>query len=46
MIKKRYGESKIVPVRFHLKEVEVLDKKRKGATRSDFIRAKVLDMKV
>lgn len=43
-MKRKYAPSKIVPVRFHKEELQLLHKKRKKMKVSDYIRSKVLDL--
>lgn len=40
MTKRIYAPSKIIPVRFHADELGIIDKNRKKATRSEYIRTK------
>lgn len=42
-IKKRYATSKIISVRYHKNELELLDKKRKKVKRTIYIREKSLE---
>ena len=43
-MKRKYAPSKIIPVRFHLDELPILDKNRRKASRSEYIRAKSLQL--
>jgi hypothetical protein len=43
-MKKRYATSKVLAVRFHLDELETLNKKRKKKPLSVYVREKSLDL--
>lgn len=40
---RRFGKSKIVPVRYHLDELEIINKRKKGKDTSVYIREKSLE---
>lgn len=43
-MKKRYAPSKVLAVRFHLTEIDTLNKKRKKKPLSVYVREKALDL--
>lgn len=43
-MKKRYAPSKILAVRFHLTEIDTLNKRRKNKKLSVYVREKALDL--